>query len=166
VDIHVPHGSCFRDCPVTLSQGCFTYRHDQVTCCIASNLSGLLAELHVYAECILCISSYCPDITNLLQLLLLWCVLLTLSTFGICWKLKAIHGRLLTDIIWTKQIGNSYHWNKCVWPSSVCIDALGFIQPTTVISRSQCRKFLDVASISVSRWIFLASNCAEWLVET
>jgi len=43
-------------CPVALSQGRFTYRHDQVLYCIASNLSGLLAEsqtTHVYEECML-----------------------------------------------------------------------------------------------------------------
>ena len=40
-------------CPVALSQGHFTYRHDQVLHCIVSNLSGPLAEsqtIHVYAD--------------------------------------------------------------------------------------------------------------------
>ena len=36
-----------------IGQGCFTYRHGQVLYCIASNLSGLLAEsqtIHVCAD--------------------------------------------------------------------------------------------------------------------
>ena len=52
--------------------------------------------------------------------------------------------------------------------SSLC-NALGYIQQATAISRSQCRKLLDEAaglSITVSRRIFLARNCAEWSVET
>ena len=40
-------------CHAALSQGCFTYRHDQVLHCIISNLSCILAESHtilVYAD--------------------------------------------------------------------------------------------------------------------
>ena len=47
--------------------------------------------------------------------------------------------------------------------SSLC-NAFSFIQ-ATVLSRARCRKVLNEAaelSISVSRRIFLARNCAEW----
>ena len=40
-------------CPTALSQGCFTYQHDQVLHCLALGLSGILAELntlHVYVD--------------------------------------------------------------------------------------------------------------------
>ena len=46
-------------CPVALSQGHFTYKHDQVLHCIVSNLSGLLAShkpfmfMLTYQECML-----------------------------------------------------------------------------------------------------------------
>ena len=52
--------------------------------------------------------------------------------------------------------------------SSLC-NALGYIQQAMAISRSQCRKLFDEAaglSITASRRIFLARNCAEWLVGT
>ena len=85
-------------CPVALSQGHFTYRHDQVLHCIVSNLSGLLVESNpfifmlTYQECMLVclfrqiippslIITYCPDIaihnesTNAVVLLELTCPL-------------------------------------------------------------------------------------------
>ena len=40
-------------CPVALSQGRFTYRHDLVLHCIVSNLSHIFVQsqtIHVYAD--------------------------------------------------------------------------------------------------------------------
>jgi len=61
-------------CPVALSQGRFAYRHDQVLCCIASNLSGLLAEsqtTHVYADLPGMYASMSPQATNPPSLLII-----------------------------------------------------------------------------------------------
>ena len=67
-------------CPVALSQGHFTYRHDQALHYVVSNLSCILAEshtIHVYADLpgiqvgvspqltippSLIVALYCPDI--------------------------------------------------------------------------------------------------------
>ena len=202
-DTHVPPQLIFRGgCTVALSQGRFTYRHDQVLYCIVSNLSGLLAEsqtTHVYADLpgmyasmspqaiippSLIVTPYRPDIvihnesTNTVVLLELTCPLDSIQHLESARDRKQTKEDYLQILSELDRLGTPCYYNTIEISvlghylqsslSSVC-NALNFIQQAIVISRSQCRKLLDEAaglSVSSSRRIFLARNCAEWSVES
>ena len=188
-------------CPGALSQGRFTYRHNKVLYCLATELSKCLTRssvILIYADLLgmrasdcpqstippfLLITPYRPDLVIFSKSNDSVAMLELTYPFDSVQNLESARERKQGKKEYQEIQSEFDRLGVHCFHSTIELSVLGhylspslssfqncinFVDETTMISKSSCRRIFDLAasiSISASRRIFLAEDCSEWTHE-